>query len=73
MNAPQKITGYRELSANEVEMINQVKAKANEVRSLIFEITKSVDTDTRWLDIAETDLQKGFMSLVRAIAQPDSF
>ena len=73
MNAPQKITGYRELSANEVKMINQVKAKANEVRSLIFEIEKSVGTDIRWLDIAETDLQKGFMSLVRAIAQPDSF
>jgi hypothetical protein len=29
--------------------------------------------DQRWVAIAKTDLQKGFMALVRAVAQPESF
>lgn len=29
--------------------------------------------DGRWLAIAQTDLQKGFMSLTRSVAKPDSF
>ena len=29
--------------------------------------------DKRWLAIAKTDLQKGFMSLVRSIAKPETF
>ncbi len=29
--------------------------------------------DKRWLIIAKTDLQKGFMSLIRSIAKPETF
>lgn len=84
-----QITGYRDLSAAEIALINRVKAKAEEVGELVAEIEKlgiawiptpgiegpSQDTaiDPRWLAIGRTDLQKGFMAVIRAIARPEGF
>lgn len=71
-----KITGYRQLTEWDAQMINVVKAHAEEVGKTIDMLLK-VDAegavDARWVHIAKTDLQKGFMALVRAIAQPTSF
>ena len=74
----QELTGYRELSQAEIDLINEIKAKANEVGELCETVkrghlTSEVDADKRWLAIAQTDLQKGFMSLVRAVAKPEGF
>lgn len=67
------ITGYRKLSAEELDLINLAKAHA-ETLGLFVEHLKSVSTlDQRWVAEGKTDLQKGFMSLVRAIAQPTTF
>ena len=79
--ATPKITGYRELSEADIEMINCVKAKAEEVRELLVEIGSHVawtqdppvTVDGRWLSIGKTDLQKGFMAVIRAIARPETF
>jgi hypothetical protein len=33
----------------------------------------SGNPDPRWLAIGKTDLQKGFMAVIRAIAKPETF
>lgn len=68
-----KIIGYRELSEEEIALINEIKAKGLEIDDLVWKVRTSASKDLRWLDIAQTDLQKGFMSLVRAVAQPEGF
>lgn len=68
-----KITGYRQLSPNEAEVINEIKALAEKTGVMVESLKGSQLADQRWVAIAGTDLQKGFMALVRAIAQPTSF
>jgi len=74
-NQHKQIKGYRDLSQYEIDLMNAAKEKSASTGSFIEELEKieSVGIDKRWLAIAKTDLQKGFMSLVRAIARPESF
>lgn len=67
------IDGYRELKPTEIANINSIKKMANEVGALVEAFTGFEGADQRWVAIAKTDLQKGFMALVRAVAKPDSF
>lgn len=68
-----KITGYRELSEVEIGLINELKRKAEELRVIVEELECYDWTDKRWLATGKTDLQKGFMSAIRAIARPETF
>jgi molybdate-binding protein len=72
-NQHRKIKGYRELSQPEIDAMNAVKQKAAEVGELIRELSENEDLDQRWVNIAKTDLQKGFMAATRSIAKPDFF
>jgi hypothetical protein len=67
------ITGYRQLTADQQGEINDVKALAEKVGELVKNMRGYDNLDQRWVSIGATDLQTGFMALVRAIAQPDSF
>ena len=73
------IKGYRTLNDEEIALINRIKYAAEEVGGLLGDIQRifvennGVSVDQRWAAEAKTDLQKGFMSLVRAIAQPTTF
>ncbi|WP_338665004.1 hypothetical protein VQH23_07465 [Pararoseomonas sp. SCSIO 73927] len=66
------ISGYRQLSPEEVEQINKVKALANQVGELVDQVRAS-GADPRWASIAATELQQGFMALNRSIAKPTGF
>jgi hypothetical protein len=68
-----KITGYRQLSEDEAKVINEIKEHAEMVGALTARLATIDNLDARWLSIGRTDLQKGFMALVRSVAQPDSF
>jgi len=68
-----KIKGYRDLSQSEIDAMNAIKEKADEVGVLIERLGEIEDIDKRWLSIAKTDLQKGFMAAVRSVAKPGSF
>jgi len=69
----EKINGYRNLNQSEIDCINKIKNLAIKVGELTDEV-KAVDgADMRWASIGVTDLQKGFMALVRAVAKPESF
>lgn len=72
-NQHQKIKGYRDLSSEEIALMNDTKSKAEDIGKLIDVLNENPSIDKRWLAIAKTDLQKGFMALVRSIAQPTTF
>lgn len=83
-----KITGYRQLSEAEVALMNEGKALAEQCGAYIAKLRMHPDVtrtqapndgvalqplDQRWISIGATDLQRGFMAVIRGIAQPTSF
>ena len=74
-----KITGYRQLSEAEASLMNEGKALAEQCGTYIAKLRGHGDTpaeglrDQRWVSIGETQLQQGFMALIRSIAQPTTF
>jgi hypothetical protein len=73
MENQQRIRGYRELSERELQLIGAVKETGEVTGDMIKQLESIPEVDKRWLAIAKTDLQKGFMALTRAIAKPESF
>lgn len=81
----EKIKGYRDLSQEEIDLMNEIKESASKVEELVqklnhFEGSQSLTApdgttkpSPRWLNEGWMDLQKGFMSLVRSVAKPTSF
>lgn len=74
------IKGYRDLSAEEIALMNEGKDLAQKVGAFIekleaaeFAQTSDQTPDKRWLAIGKTDLQKGFMAVIRSIAKPTTF
>lgn len=68
-----KIAGYRELSIDEIELMNRVKAEGVVIGELVEKLQDMKTLDQRWVSIGKTDLQTGLMALVRSIAQPTTF
>ena len=79
-----KITGYRQLSEAEVALMNEGKALAEACGAYIAKLRTHQDIsrpsdlvgpplDQRWISIGATDLQRGFMAVIRGIAQPTTF
>ena len=88
-NQHQKIKGYRDLSQEEIDLMNRIKEHAEKTALLIEELkvfrTGSMGSilpdinqtqyneSMRCLALAKTYLQTGQMWFVRAVALPDSF
>ncbi len=72
-NQHKKITGYRDLSEEEIALMNEVKEISADVGVMVKKLEDNPTLDARWVAIAKTDLQKGFMAAVRAVAQPTTF
>lgn len=72
-NQHRKIKGYRELSAEEIALMNQIKEMGPKLQDLILRLEEHPDTDMRWIAIGRTDLQTGLMALTRSVARPDLF
>lgn len=78
-NQPQKIKGYRDLSEDEIALMNEAKELAEKVGkfvdglSAVHAQTGSHAIDLRWVNIGKTQLQQGFMAVIRGIAQPTTF
>lgn len=68
-----KITGYRQLTEGEVALMNEGKALAEQCGAYIAKLRTDPALDQRWISIGSTDLQRGFMAVVRGIAQPTTF
>lgn len=72
-NQHKKISGYRDLSEEEIAVMNKIKTHGERLGLLVEELKSMESTDKRWLAIGVTDLQKGVMGLVRSVAKPTSF
>jgi len=72
-NQHRQIHGYRELDERDIAIINAIKAKAQEVGALVEHVKHTHGSDIRWASIAQTELQQGFMALIRAVAKPATF
>jgi len=79
-----QIKGYRQLSDEEQALINEGKQIAESVGAFIAKLRGYTPSnsaglapgstlDQRWVSIGATDLQRGFMAVIRGIAQPTSF
>lgn len=87
MNAQLKlIQNHRDLTAEEVSLLNEVKATAEKVRQLVDRVARSESSSAegeppatvtndpgRAVAIARTELQTGFMWLVQSITRPAGF
>lgn len=85
-NQHRKIKNYRELSQDEIDLMNEAKELEAQVLSFISRVRgklnhdERLDTETkeriheagahRWLAIGQTDIETGFMAITRSIAQP---
>lgn len=65
------ITGYRELSDEELADINMLKKIEKDVLAEIADLQSTNKYTQRWLAIATTHIQQGFMAANRAIARPN--
>ncbi len=65
------IQGYRQLTRDEQDIINEIKRTEMYVASVWLATADVEDVDKRWLSIAKTHFQEGFSALVRSIAQPE--
>ena len=84
-----KITGYRQLTEAEVALMNEGKALAEACGAYVKklrqhdgtvrdeatpdEVKAALMLDQRWISIGSTQLQQGFMAIIRGIAQPTTF
>lgn len=68
------ISGYRDLDQAEINLINEIKVKGEELGLLCEKLEGMREgVDLRWVAIGKTHLQQGIMDLVRAVARPESF
>lgn len=73
-NQHRYINGYRELSKEEIDLMNEIKNVANTVGNTLEAIQeKHPELDHSWMEVAKKTLQTGFMQATRSIAKPTFF
>ena len=72
-NQHRQIKGYRELTPEDIKLMNDVKEKGAELGELIEKLNMMLEIDKRWLEIGKTNIQQGLMAVTRAITKPDFF
>ena len=64
-NQHRQIKGYRELSAEEIALMNEIKALGPTIEAVVQKLRATQGLDQRWVSIGATDLQTGLMALTR--------
>lgn len=64
------VSGYRPQSDQNVELVNQNKALEERVLRQLDKLVATSGLDPRWLSIARTHIDQGFMAMNRAVFQP---
>lgn len=70
-NQHQKISGYRDLSQEEINAMNGVKDLEAQFNGLIDHLKSLAGADQRQVALAATHGEDAFMHAVRAIAKPE--
>ena len=69
----EKITGYRDLNQEEIDLMNEGKELAKQCGEFIKKLEGIQFLDQRGVALGKTNLQQGFMWAIRSIAQPTTF
>ena len=84
-NQHRKIKGYRELSQDEIDLMNRIKEQGVALGALVEDLrVRQFDQDRAspteasadphaWINAGEMDLKRGLMALTRAVAKPEFF
>lgn len=72
-NQHRLIKGYRELNQEEINNMNLLKNLEQEVLLTLNNIVRSQRVEGRWMSIARTHIEQGFMAAGRAVARPDGY
>jgi hypothetical protein len=83
-NQHRKISGYRELTQQEIYLMNQIKALGPLIEAVVYDIKEHVQLNhnnqefidaecQKWLEDGKMEMKKGLMSLTRAVARPKFF
>lgn len=70
-NQHKQISGYRDLTQDEIDAINEVKQAEVALGQLWRRVRELETLDMRWASIAKTHFEEGFSALVRSIAKPE--
>ncbi len=85
-NQHRRIAGYRDLSQSEIDLVNEGKALEAQVLAYQAKVMRYLAGQEgsgpaerarqqdafahRWAQIGKTEIEQGFMAMIRAIAQP---
>nr|WP_321268241.1 hypothetical protein [Alcaligenes faecalis] len=72
-NQHKHIKGYRDLSESEIAAMNEGKELAEKVGAWMKKLQADGSLDQRAVALGKTNLQQGFMWVIRGIAQPTTF
>jgi len=67
---PMPVAGYSAQSNENVWLVNQNKCAEEHILQLIDVYAMNPEIDARWLAIARTHIEQGFMAMNRAIFKP---
>lgn len=69
-NSTQPVARYRPLQERNVALVNANKHAEERILLTVDELQQDPDVDKRWLALARTQLEQGFMALNRSIFKP---
>ena len=69
----EKIIGYRDLSQEEIDLMNEGKVLAEQCGAFIAKLEAIDSVDKRCVALGKTNLQQGFMWAIRGVAKPGTF
>ena len=64
------VAGYQDQSDDHVDLVNANKQMEEVILRTIDDLRRRLDIDQRWVSIAQTQIEQGFMALNRAIFKP---
>lgn len=70
-NQHRKIDGYRELTQDEIDLINTIKSAEAQFNAIIDQMARTVGLDQRCVSLGATHGEDAFSRLVRAVARPE--
>lgn len=68
-----QIKGYRDLTQDEIDLMNEANALAEQCGALIEKLMAIESTDKRCVALGKTNLQQGFMWAIRGVTKPETF
>ena len=74
-NQHKKISGYRDLSQAEIDLMNELKRVEADLGGLLTRVSRNLldssDIEAeRWVALARTNLETGMMYAIKAVARP---